>query len=41
MHLRQPRFTYNACGTFIKKKKKKEKSLKNLEIHHISIKMTR
>ena len=40
MHLRQSRFTYNDCGIFIKKKKK-EKSLKNLEIHHISIKMTR
>ena len=25
MHLRQPRFTYNACGTFIKKKKKRKK----------------
>ena len=23
MHLKQPGFTYNACGPFIKKKKKK------------------
>ena len=43
MHLRQPGFTYSACGPFTKKKKKKEKkkeckSLKIQEIHDIFIK---
>ena len=28
MHLKQPGFTYNACGPFIKKKKKKKKNEK-------------
>ena len=40
MHLKQPRFTYSACGPFTKKKKKKE--LRNLcrqEIQILFIKM--
>ena len=38
MHLRQPRFTYSACGPFTKKKRKERKDLKNQEIHYIFIK---
>ena len=26
MHLRQPRFTYSACGSFIKNKERRQKS---------------
>ena len=37
MHLRQPRFTYNVFGPFIKNKKE-YKSLKKKEIHDIFIK---
>ena len=37
MHLRQPGFTYNACGSFTKIKKK-YKSLKKQENHGILIK---
>ena len=37
MHLRQPGFTYNACGSFTKIKKK-YKSLKKQENHDILIK---
>ena len=39
MHLRQPEFTYIACGPFTKKKTKKEyKNLKKQEIHDVFIK---
>ena len=38
MHLRQPGFTYSACGPFAKIKKE-YKSLKKLEILHIFIAM--
>ena len=38
MHLRQPGFTYNACGPF-KKKKKEYKSLNKLDIQDIFTKM--
>ena len=38
MHLRQPRFTYSACGPFTKKKRKERKDLKKQEIHYIFIK---
>ena len=37
MHLRQPGFTYSACGPFTKTKKEYE-SLKKQEIHDIFIK---
>ena len=37
MHLRQPRFTYIACGPFTKTKKE-YKRLKEHEIHDIFIK---
>ena len=37
MHLRQPRFTYSACGPFTKSKKEYE-NLKKQEIYDISIK---
>ena len=37
MHLRQPQFTYSACGSFTKHKE--FKSLKKLEIQTISTKM--
>ena len=37
MHLRQPGFTYSACGLFTKNKKEC-KNLKNQEIHDIFIK---
>ena len=36
-HLRQPRFTYSACGPFTKSKKEYE-NLKKQEIYDISIK---
>ena len=36
MHLRQPGFTYSACGTFTKNKE--YKNLKKLEIQDIFIK---
>ena len=38
MHLRQPQFTYSACGPFTKHKQK-FKSLKKLEIQTIYTKM--
>ena len=38
MHLRQPQFTYNACGPFTKLNKE-FKSLKKLEIQTIYTKM--
>ena len=38
MHLRQPQFTYSACGRFTKKKKE-YKSLKKLEIQNIFTEM--
>ena len=28
IHLRQPRFTYSACGSFVKNKKRKNKKFK-------------
>ena len=31
MHLKQPEFTYSACGPFTKKKKKEFKKLKRQE----------
>ena len=37
IHLRQPGFTYSACGTF-KKTRKEFKALKKQEIHNIFIK---
>ena len=37
MHLRQPGFTYSACGP-LEKKKNVYKDLKKLEIHDIFIK---
>ena len=37
MHLRQPKFTYSACGPF--PKNKESKSLKKLEIQDIFTKM--
>ena len=36
MHLRQPEFTYSACGPFTKNKE--HKNLKKQEIHDIFIK---
>ena len=36
MHLRQPGFTYSACG-HLQKKKKEYKNLKKQEIHNIFI----
>ena len=38
MHLRQPGFTYSACGPFTKNKKK-YKSLNKLEIQDVFTKM--
>ena len=38
MHLRQPQFTYNACGSFTKHKQRIQ-SLQKLEIQTIYIKM--
>ena len=37
IHLRQPGFTYSACGQFTKKTNKENKSLKKQEIHDIFI----
>ena len=37
IHLRQPRFTYSACGSFVKNKKKTKKNLKKQEIEEIFI----
>ena len=37
-HLKQPGFTYSACGPFTKKTKKEYKNLKKQEIHDIFIK---
>ena len=31
MHLRQPGFTYSACGPFTKKKKKKERKKERMQ----------
>ena len=38
IHLRQPGFTYSACGPFITKTKKAYKSLKKQDIDDIFIK---
>ena len=38
MHLRQPGFTYSACGSFTKNKERMQKFIKKQEIHNISIK---
>ena len=38
MHLRQPGFTYSACGKFTKKQTKNEKTKKTQEIKDIFIK---
>ena len=38
MDLRQPGFTYKACGPFKKKTKKEYKNLKKQDIHNIFIK---
>ena len=38
MHLRQPQFTYSACGPFTKHKQRIQ-NLKKLEIQTISTKM--
>ena len=38
MDLKQPRFTYGACGPFIKNKEKIKRKLKNQEIQDIFIK---
>ena len=38
MHLRQPRFTYSACGTFTKNKERIQKFVKKQEIQEIFIK---
>ena len=38
MHLRQPGFTYSACGKFTKKQRKNEKTKKTQEIQDIFIK---
>ena len=39
MHLRQPGFSYSACGPFTKIKKKEYKCLNKLEIQDIFTKM--
>ena len=39
MHLRQPGFTYTACGPYKKKTNKESKNLKNQEINDIFTKM--
>ena len=39
MHLKQPGFTYSACGPFTKNKNKKLKNLKKQGIQIIFIKM--
>ena len=38
MHLRQPRFTYSACGTFTKNKERIQKFVRKQEIQEIFIK---
>ena len=38
MHLRQPRFTYSACGTFTKNKERIQKFVKKQETQKIFIK---
>ena len=38
MYLRQPGFTYSACGSFTKNKERMQKFIKKQEIHNISIK---
>ena len=38
MHSEQPRFTYSACGPFIKKQRKNTKIKKTQEIQDIFIK---
>ena len=38
MHLKQPGFTYSACGPLTKKTKKECKNLKKQEIHDVFIK---
>ena len=38
MYLRQPGFTYSACGPFTKKTKKEYKNLKEQVIHDVFIK---
>ena len=39
MHLKQPRFTYSACGPFTKNNKKKIKNLNKQEMQVIFTKM--
>ena len=38
MHLRQPKFTFSACGPFTKKRKKEYKNLKKQKFDDIFIK---
>ena len=38
MHLRQPEFTYSACGPFTKSKEIIKKLIKKLEVQDIFIK---
>ena len=38
MHLRQPKFTFSACGLFTKKRKKEYKNLKKQKFDDIFIK---
>ena len=39
IHLKQPGFTYNACGPFTKNKRKNTKNKKKQSIHGTFIKM--
>ena len=39
MHLRQPRFTYSACGSFTKNRERIQKFLKKQEIQDTSTEM--
>ena len=39
IHLRQPQFTYSACGPFTKHEQRIQKSLKKLETQTMYIKM--
>ena len=39
MYLKQPGFTYSACGPFTKKKKKEFKNLKKQEIQNVFTEM--
>ena len=41
MYLRQPGFTYSACGAFTKKTKQEYKNVKKQEIHDYLSKQTR